>query len=410
MGTTCYLYTRFKAEAGGIIKKFTYGAPLKVLLMLAEVTSAYIALALLSFALFVLALRGRFRVVVPLSILVLVAVFAYYSMNSAIIEGRGDVKFYEASARAFVSGSNPYTGEYPCNYGPVMLLLFAPLVWVRPLVLLTAYYVVLLCLILATLRGKDLGLAEASTLLLAAAVNPLLHYNAVGLAQLDDLASALLVVLIALFSGSPVISGALVGLAASAKIYLGALLLPLLISEARSRNWRRLWIVLTTAAAMFILVNVSAFVAYGWSFIEEAYLTHTERSEGLSIAATLYMLGIRSEAIAWLISALLLVILLTLSARSWSSLDEGFAKTLSAVFASMPLLFPEYLAALSPLIYISAAENRDREFVALFTALTVSARLWQHFVQSQPSPSIAAQLILSPLTVLLLALIKYSKI
>jgi len=366
--------------------------------MITEVTSTYTALTLLSFALFVLALRGKFRAVVSLSILVLAAVFTYYSMNSAIIERRYDVKFYEASAKAFVSGSNPYAGEYPCNYGPVMLLFFAPLV-------LVAYYAALLCLTIAVLRRRGLGLAEASALLLAAAVNPLLHYNAVGLAQLDDLASALLVVLIALFSVNPVASGIFIGLAASAKVYLGVLLIPLLVSEARSRSWRRSCTALTVAVTTFILVNVSAFVAYGWSFMEEAYLIHSERSEGLSIAATLSMLGIRSEAISWLISALLLIILLTLSARSWSSLNEGFAKTLSAVFASMPLLFPEYLVALSPLIYISAAEKRDTELWALYTALAVSARLWQHFVQSQPNPSMAAQLILSPLTVLLLALI-----
>jgi len=373
--------------------------------MLAEVTSAYIVLALLSFALFALALRGRLSTAAALSILILVAVFAYYSMNSAVIEGRYDVKFYEASARAFVSGSNPYAGEYPCNYGPAMLLFFAPLVWVRPLALLVLYYAALLCLTLAVLRRRGLGLAEASALLLAATVNPLLHYNAVGLAQLDDLASALLVVLIALFSVNPVASGIFIGLAASAKIYLGALLIPLLVSEARSRSWRRSCTALTVAVTTFILVNISAFAAYGRSFIEEAYLIHSERSEGLSIAATLSMLGVRSEAIAWLISALLLIILLTLSARSWSSLDESFAKTLSAVFASMPLLFPEYLAALSPLIYISAVEKRDAELWALYAALAVTARLWQHFVQSQPSPNIDAQPILSPLTVLLLALI-----
>jgi len=66
--------------------------------------------------------------------------------------------------------------------------------------LLAAYYAALLCLTLAVLRRSGLRLVEASTLLLAAAVSPLLHYNAVGLAQLDDLTSALLVVLIALLN------------------------------------------------------------------------------------------------------------------------------------------------------------------------------------------------------------------
>jgi len=373
--------------------------------MLAEVTSAYIALALLSFTLFVLALRRRLSTAAVLSILILAAVFAYYSMNSAVIEGRYDVEFYKASAKAFVSGSNPYDGEYPCNYGPVMLLFFAPLVWVRPLVLLVVYYAALLCLTLAVLRERRLGLAEASAILLAAAVNPLLHYNAVGLAQLDDLALALLAVLVALFSENLVASSILIGLAASAKVYLGALLLSLLVSEARSRNWKRFWIALTAAATTFILVNASAFAAYGWSFMEEAYLVHSERSEGLSIAATLSMLGVHNGMMAWLISALLLIILLTLSARSWSSLDEGFAKALSAVLASMPVLYPTYLAALSPLICVSAAERRDAELWALYTALSVSARLWQHFVEAQHYSNMFAQLILSPLAVLLLALI-----
>jgi len=327
--------------------------------MFAEVTSAYIALALLSFVFFMLALQRRFRVVAALSILILAAVFVYYSTNSAIIEGRGDVKFYEASARAFVSGSNPYFGEYPCNYGPVTLLFFAPLVWVRPLILLVVYYMALLCLTLALLRRRRLGFAEASTILLAAAVNPLLHYIAVGLAQLDDLTSALLVVLIVLLSVNPIVSGILVSLAASAKVYLGELLLPLLVSEVRSRNWRRFWAALITAATTFILVNVSAFAVYGWSFVEEAQLIHSGRHEVLSIAATLSMLGVHNGMMAWHISALLLIILLTLSARSWSNLDEDLAKTLSAVFASIPILFPEYLTALSPLIYILAAENRD---------------------------------------------------
>jgi len=118
---------------------------------------------------------------------------------------------------------------------------------------------------------------------------------------------------------------------------------------------------------VFTLINTSAFAAYGWSFIEEAYLTHSERSEGLSIATTLSMLGVSIKVVPWLTSALL-IILLPLSARSWSNLDEGFAKTLSAVFASMPLLFPECLAALSPLI-TSRLQRRGTQSYGLFTQL-----------------------------------------
>ncbi|NPA99174.1 MAG: DUF2029 domain-containing protein [Crenarchaeota archaeon] len=367
----------------------------------------FVILLLITYVLYIGAFKINDTRYIKLAIIVMLVIFLgimlFYIVKYDIIESRYDIPYFVNTAKRFVHLQNPYIGRYFCAYGPALPILIIPLSIFSKgellVIVIELYLLALLVMCYYVLRKLGLPRLYAFFTCLLLGVNPMLNYWGVGLAQIDDLLCAIMVVVLLAFLIRPksntnslsnsFISGLITGFAASVKIYLSIVGLPVFLIYLKNKDRRSGIVYLLSAIACFLCLNTLFYFIYGKPFLFHAYLEHTERVSGISLSSFLFNIGV-PRSYTDIIDVLMLIALLAYLYMRKKITDHpvlSVRRALASLFAFLPLLYPVYLIPLVSVSVLGIAPRTKfyglREKILIYSLLTILGlvgRLYQYYV------------------------------